>query len=42
MAIDRGVCSDTMGTIKKPSVKSLRQWIKIMTSDLSRSDGQRI
>jgi hypothetical protein len=42
MYLRREVYSDTMGTIKKPSVKPLCQCIKAMAIDLPRSDGQRI
>jgi hypothetical protein len=40
MAVGREVCSDTTGTVKKPSVKALCQWIKTIEKVLSRSDGQ--
>jgi hypothetical protein len=35
MALGRGLCSDTTGAIRKPSVKLLCQWIKTTATDLS-------
>jgi hypothetical protein len=41
MALGRGQHSETTGTIKKPSIEPLCEWIKSMATDLSKSDGQR-
>jgi hypothetical protein len=42
MALNRGPCSDTTGTIKRISVELLCQWNKNMATDLSQSDSQKI
>jgi hypothetical protein len=40
MAFYRGQCSDICGTIKRPSVELLSQWIMVRAMDLSRNDSQ--